>query len=63
MIRVLPNLRNGLQIVGFLKKSDNGDQYCYIMYDEVAHSVLGFSESMNSLYGVPITVAQGLVDL
>lgn len=63
MIRVLPNLKNGLQIVGFLKKSESTDQYCYIMYDDLAHSVIGFSESVHEKFGLPLSIAQGVTEL
>ncbi|CAD8137448.1 unnamed protein product [Paramecium pentaurelia] len=63
MIRVLPNLKNGLQIVGFLKKSDNTDKFFYLMFDELSHSILGFNESVYDKFGVPAGVANGQLDL
>ncbi|CAD8045670.1 unnamed protein product [Paramecium sonneborni] len=63
MIRVLPNLKSGLQIVGFLKKSDNTDKFFYLMFDELSHSILGFSESVYDKFGIPVGVANGQLDL
>lgn len=63
MIRVLPNLTRGLLIVGFLKKTENTDHYFYIMFDEITHSLLGFSESVNAKFGLPVSLTQGLIDL
>ena len=43
MIRVLPNLSEGLRIVGFLKGTENSEAHYYIMFDENTHQILGFS--------------------
>jgi hypothetical protein len=69
MIKVLPNLRDGIQIVGFLKEIDeqkNGEEeadtdlhFHYIIYNANTNVVLGVTKNCFDLFGIPASLVYG----
>ncbi|KAL4459259.1 hypothetical protein ABPG73_001296 [Tetrahymena malaccensis] len=68
MIKVLPNLDNGIQIVGFLKEVENHSQkgqyehdedIHYLIFREDSYQIQGISESCYTNFGIPASLMYG----
>ncbi|EAR83935.1 PAS domain S-box protein (macronuclear) [Tetrahymena thermophila SB210] len=68
MIKVLPNLDDGIQIVGFLKEIENQDIKSQLDREEVVHYLIyrddnqqiqGISETCHEYFGIPAQLIQG----
>ena len=71
MIKVLPNLEEGIQIVGFLKEADNSQQNMlksqfeseekvhYMIYNAVTESIMGVTYSCYQSLGIPASLVYG----
>ncbi|KAL4466115.1 hypothetical protein ABPG74_004352 [Tetrahymena malaccensis] len=68
MVKVLPNLDQGIQIVGFLKEIDNQESKSQIEKDQVIHYLIyredtlqiqGISQSIHDHFGIPSQLVYG----
>ncbi|KAL4485750.1 hypothetical protein ABPG72_012290 [Tetrahymena utriculariae] len=68
MVKVLPNLDQGIQIVGFLKEIDNQESKSQIDKDQVVHYIIyrednlqiqGISQSIHDYFGIPSQLVYG----
>ena len=70
MIKVLPNLDEGIQIVGFLKDVEQGGSYMkqemetdekvhYIVYNGNSYVIMGVTESVYHAFGIPASLVYG----
>jgi len=70
MIKILPNLDEGIKIVGFIKEIEsNGnaefdvdEQVHYILYGGENNAVFGITESCYKSFGIPVSLIYGIGD-
>ena len=67
MVKVLPNLNNGIQMVGFIKELEGSisgegeelEKYHYISFNAATFLIVGITESCFDSFGIPISLIKG----